>query len=261
MARAFDGIDDVVDAGDLAEFDNISALTVAYWFYYVTATTYDWHVSKVLASGADGWGILTSDPSNDLYILARNGDNTQSAVTTSGVLTTGTWHRIVYVFDGSLVGNSERLKLFVNGTQGTLTFNGGAVPATIGATTASVLVGGPPPGNNFPECRMAYVFVWIAALSIAEAEMALRTGRARRSELFYAMLSSASPEPDFSGNVRNGTVTGTTIVDNPPAVGPIFGFDVGWEGEFTPGGPTVPQFMPSMWHLAASGGIIGTLWR
>jgi len=60
--------------------------------------------------------------------------------------------------------------------------------------------------------------------------------RAPRSALRYSPewllpLGLGSPEPDWSGKGNNGTVTGSTIGNNPP-VAPWFGLDSGWHGAF-----------------------------
>ncbi|KAA0248974.1 MAG: hypothetical protein EDM75_13605, partial [Chlorobiota bacterium] len=62
-----------------------------------------------------------------LRVSVSNGA-VNAGITESGVIATGVWTHIAMVFDGTLTGNVERLKLFVNGIQKTLTFTGADIP-------------------------------------------------------------------------------------------------------------------------------------
>jgi len=75
---------------------------------------------------------------------------------------------------------------------------------------------------------------------------------------FYHELIGASPEPDWSGNVRSGTLTGTAVADHAP-VGPWFGLDLGWQGAFTAaaGGAALSVNLAGRGGLAGVGGLAG----
>lgn len=75
-------------------------------------------------------------------------------------------------------------------------------------------------------------------LTLGELEsVRYRGGFSTRAALFQlALFGTGSPEPDWSGNANNGTVTGAIQGDHAPA-GPMFGFDYGWQGAFTAAAP------------------------
>ncbi|MHC4792294.1 MAG: LamG-like jellyroll fold domain-containing protein, partial [Planctomycetota bacterium] len=54
--------------------------------------------------------------------------------------TAGEWAHLGVVFDGGGAANADRLKLYINGTQRTLTY-AGTIPATTTDSTANLLLG------------------------------------------------------------------------------------------------------------------------
>ena len=84
-------------------------------------------------------------------------------------MTAGSWFHVVVVFDGSLTGNANRLKVWVNNVAKTLTVGGGAVPATLldgGATLFLGKFGGIL--NRFYNGAMDLVGLWNRALTAGE---------------------------------------------------------------------------------------------
>lgn len=62
--------------------------------------------------------------------------NSVGIATSSTTLSTATWYNLIVVYDGSATGDANRLKLWINGVQDTLSFSL-AVPASITARTSS----------------------------------------------------------------------------------------------------------------------------
>lgn len=71
-----------------------------------------WVVSH-LVNGSVRFVICSADGGADNY-----GD------TVTGLISNGTWVHVACVFDGTKTGNSERLKIYINGDLQTLTFTG-----------------------------------------------------------------------------------------------------------------------------------------
>lgn len=80
--------------------------------------------------GVGGAGL---GDTRDVVALMGNGSNAYG-YTTGNPLTTGVWHHVVSVFDGTQTGNAARLKVYVDNVQQTLTYNL-TIPATVGAAT------------------------------------------------------------------------------------------------------------------------------
>ncbi|GJQ31815.1 MAG: hypothetical protein HBSAPP04_06540 [Ignavibacteriaceae bacterium] len=125
----------VLAPDDLASaLGNQSKITIAGWVnpaslgkwqtVFSRWTPLNYSKRIVLSSGAEGYGGI-----DDIYISFTNGA-INGAYTQSDVLQTGKWVHLALVFDGDLTGNAERLKLYVNGRQETLTFWGGAIPSS-----------------------------------------------------------------------------------------------------------------------------------
>lgn len=124
----FDGTDDYVDCGTVPGLNGASKATLAVWMYRVDGA----------GSGSAGnylqpqRFIITPFSDGNVYVGADDG--TSAAYGFATYATTG-WHHFVLVFDGTLTGDSNRLRLYIDGILQTLTFPAAAIPATLGTTT------------------------------------------------------------------------------------------------------------------------------
>jgi len=122
----FDGIDDYIDCGDIAEFDDATALTLSAWIKPVNTSDVQTLISKFTDSNnRTSLGIS----GNLIYFNVSNGGGKYGTV----AFTDTDWTHLVMVFDGSGVGDAGRLKGYVNGVPQTLSFTG-----TIGTTLADL---------------------------------------------------------------------------------------------------------------------------
>ncbi len=81
--------------------------------------------------------------SGDIICFIATGtsdDASKNGVTATGVITTGSWQHVAFVFDGTQTGNANRLKVYVNGISQALTFSG-TIPTALATTTGRVQVG------------------------------------------------------------------------------------------------------------------------
>ncbi|MFC1756461.1 LamG domain-containing protein [Patescibacteria group bacterium] len=141
QALNIDGINgSYINTSNITEIDNSSYLTMSAWVNFNTISLADivlefdnfteWS-GLLLDQGAGGW----CNANNIAAILSNGGSNTYGC-TTSNPIQTGNWYYLTMVFDGTQVGNNNRLKLYINGSEETLTFTG-----TIPSTTADVTNG------------------------------------------------------------------------------------------------------------------------
>lgn len=223
MARTFDGTDDNVSFGDLAGLDGLAALTVTFWVNALTLEDWANFVGKL--SSTDGWGIQCGAAPNwggndDLFVSARNASANQWGYTTGGFVAANTWTHVAYVFDGAQATDATKLVLYTQGTARTLTFQGTALPTTLGVNTAPVQVGrfGTDVAAN---CSIEDVRCYDVAL-IAQEVGAVMRGQAVRMEhllLWANLFGVSSPEPNIGSLIGNGTVTGAVRGDGPPGRG------------------------------------------
>ncbi len=68
-------------------------------------------------------------------------DNVVFGITPANVISGTGWHHIVFVYNGALSGDVNRLKCWVDGAQQALSFSGGSVPSVMGSVAQGVQVG------------------------------------------------------------------------------------------------------------------------
>jgi len=125
-ALTFDGTD-AVNMGNITQINNVSKLTLATWIKRSSAG------SQVLvgkqATNQDVAIEAWSD--GKIYFQMSKGADTYGTIT----LNDTAWHHVALVFDGTLTGNANRLKAYVDGVQKTLTFKGTVSTVTTSSTT------------------------------------------------------------------------------------------------------------------------------
>lgn len=118
----------------------VSQLTYAAWVWIESHADFRNICNKgsgnnylTLGTGGTGAGSQTG-------LLAGVGSG-QYGVTPGSVLTTGAWHHVAYVYDGTQTGNANRLKVYVDKVQQTLTFTGTIDSTTPAGATGAFIVG------------------------------------------------------------------------------------------------------------------------
>ena len=125
-ALAFDGSDNVT-LGNITQINGASKLTLATWMKRTSAG------SKVLIGKQATNQDMAIEAYGDgrIYFQMSKGSDTYGYLS----LNDTAWHHIALVFDGTLTGNANRLKAYVDGVQKTLTFKGTVSTSTTTNTT------------------------------------------------------------------------------------------------------------------------------
>ena len=131
----FDGTDDHMVTPDITETASIAHWSMYYWEYYVANSGDDvvFVTNAAARTGMWHWGT-------DFYYLGA-GYGTINPVDPPEVSPTGSWFLRQIVYDGTLT-STNRLKVYWNGVQKTLTFPMDDIPATMPASTAEWVFGG-----------------------------------------------------------------------------------------------------------------------
>lgn len=137
----FNGTDDEVDCNFAADAaggpSEKSAYSISAWINSDVADSNKGIVA--FWDGTDGIILQTTSGGGE-GILVMVGLGTDFA--NVNVQIDDDWHHLVLVYDGSLTGNANRLKLYYDGSVQTLTFGGSAnIPATIPASSAEAKIG------------------------------------------------------------------------------------------------------------------------
>lgn len=130
----FDGVDDVIDCGNIGLVSAVTATIEAIIDRSSTGDTCGFGLSGGFAANRFS-AIWFSD--GIIYVSAEN-----AVIDSYGfVALAGTGrHSVMAVFDGGQTGNANRLKVFIDGTPQTLTFAGnGNIPAALGNETPFTL--------------------------------------------------------------------------------------------------------------------------
>lgn len=121
-----DGSADYVDMGPFPAMDGLEKMTLSFWAKR-NAPGSIISVGKGTAQTEETDIILWSD--GRVYFELVSGGNADYGYITQNDTN---WHLYTMVFDGSLTGNSNRLKAYLDGSLQTLTFGGGSsIPATV----------------------------------------------------------------------------------------------------------------------------------
>ncbi len=139
----FDGTDDYADLGDQPDTETRAQMSWSFWVKPNTLATAKCIFCKAnSAATQQGWAFRTdASTSTTLRVAIPTGTTDQStygSVTTA--LANGSWTHVVAVYDGTATGNSNRLKIYINGILTTPTYTG-TIPAATTATTSNARIG------------------------------------------------------------------------------------------------------------------------
>lgn len=206
MARAFDG-----PSGDWIDFGNLSApssqITLSVWVDPISNGE-----RKVFAKWRDSplaHSFLLSIEADGTPLFAVDDGGVKIAGGTTNV-DVGGWHHLAGTYDGS------NLRIYVDGVQEGST----AATGSISSSAAPVVLGAGGSGSENPyDGDLGHGAIWDVGLSASEvASLAAGVSplRMRGDDLsFYAPVNGQGPELDVVGG-GSGTVTGTTVVEEPP---------------------------------------------
>jgi hypothetical protein len=232
MARSFNGSSDVIQTSAISFTD--ANLTASAW---VKVSAFPAAYSLVISgfnSGATGAVFAIYVKSSGKLAMYYNNSSSSYDGTGTNTLSLNTWYHLLF-----LGTSSTFISGYVNGS---FDANGNTNYPSINC--GSILAGASGSAGQYLNGSIADFAVWKTVLSTSEI-LALANGarpgsiRSGLLELWWPFDGIQSPEPDFSGLARNGTLTGTTLAFGPPVM------------MFTPRWPqfteiaTAPTFSPA----------------
>lgn len=160
-----------------------SAITVGFWLYLTNLTSTYGVIAKDIYGTNRSW-IIEANSSNNGDIKFYWADTTTDAAvsfgrTNGGAFLATTWTHVAWVYDGTLTGDSNRLKCYINGTSQP-TFYQNSVPASLPAGTADLEFGRRSNGiGRYLNGRLDEVGYWSRALTSAEVTRLYNSGSGR----------------------------------------------------------------------------------
>jgi hypothetical protein len=132
-----DGTDDYIDGPAIGNTDSAQRLTVAFWLNTDTRNDSEILVSKFAAAlnqFSISLGTSGTGDENDIVVFIGTTSLTAGSVYTTGdVLSDSRWIHVAVVYDGTLSGDTNQCKIYINGIQqtGTQIGSSGDIPATL----------------------------------------------------------------------------------------------------------------------------------
>jgi len=137
------GGSEIVTFNDIKQIHNLTGFSLFMWVNPDTVTgekiiVGQWEIGGETIFFFESFGneigavIATSDTDGVIGTFAR---------TDSADLVIGQWSHVGFVFNGSGTGNAERLKMYVDGVEESITFSGGTMPSSLSDGDINVTLG------------------------------------------------------------------------------------------------------------------------
>ena len=219
MALDHDGVDDFVSHGDITGISGATVLTVMLWLFYDVAAASDGFSIKDSGAGQVPYYIATRASDNSAMVfLTGDPGITERSYTATGQVATGVWAHWALVVNTAGAAGNDRVKIYKDGTNLTLTHASASPNPLPSGAAANVVTMRHVNTGSYSDGRLAYHKIWLAELSAAEVYQEMNSHRPVRT----ANLVLCSPYDDdtnardYSGNGNHGTVTGTLQAAGPP---------------------------------------------
>lgn len=127
------GGNDYANCSTIASSDGAAAFTYALWIYPTALGDSDQIFTKFVGVSSRAGlelGSGTTGSNNDLVAFVSTG-STKSGYTNANVLTTNTWAHVAVVYNGGGATDADKLKIYVNGTEQTVTVPSAGLPTTM----------------------------------------------------------------------------------------------------------------------------------
>ncbi|MEM8895138.1 MAG: LamG domain-containing protein [Bacteroidota bacterium] len=208
-ALTFTSGPDYVEAPAANLLNEVDQFTIELWAKFDAVGGFGVIVGKML-SGNPRIDLQFNQDARLLAVL----DGT--IATSSTFIVTDEWYHLAYVYDGTQPIPQNRIRLFINGLEESLTFNPQEVPAITEASSAPLRIGtyfnnGFHSAGTYDELR-----IWSIPRTQAEIQSAMNTtlsGNESGLEAYYKFdeMGSTTTLPDLTSNGYNGTLVGLQV--------------------------------------------------
>jgi hypothetical protein len=161
---AFDGVDESVDCGIIPEFANASQMSISGW-YNIDSFAFVEYPIGYYVSGTNNF-YIQSTPVNGRVQVQVNSCQIRTNIDSFLV---GAWVHITIVYDGSLIGDLNRVKIYVNGSLSSTFVQAPNAPVNLSPTTTDFFIGAVVPSlGAFYQGKIDEVAIFDYALSAGE---------------------------------------------------------------------------------------------
>jgi len=210
-----------ITTGDVTQLNNASKFTLEAQFKY-DATVSGWTtIMRKSISLTDRIMLHIGPNNNSIYVMVGNGSNSYG-YTAANAVSPGAWYHVAAVFDGTQTGDANRLKLYLNGVQQTLSFSATPIPSNTSSTNTAPFMAGGEPSCCYLNGTIDEVRVWNTALSGATIstwkDKLLGTCHPNIANLvlYWPLNNDATPTTataelgtTYTGTISNGSYVGS----------------------------------------------------
>lgn len=153
--------------------NNLAAMSIGAWIKLESASVSDAIACQIASDNSESKFMFRLDASNAdelrTYIAINSAETSTYGYTTDANLSTGTWYHVAFVFNGAGADNAARLKIYVNGSPKSMSYNG-TIPATLVQTAVNneFHLGSKAAAQNFFDGLIDEVFVTSDVVTEAE---------------------------------------------------------------------------------------------
>ena len=191
---------DYIDCSQMPMLNAIPQLTLSVWVNADTTNGWRKYIAKGIPGSASDFGVQTA--LGDFGCRMRNGANTWGDTDTTD-FNADTWYHVVMVFDGNESTNAEKLKIYVDGNQKSMTYQG-TIPTITPSNNQSLyfgyLVGGTDSGHDG---TLDEIGIWNRVLDTCEIKDLYNANSSCTNGINELDNSSVNLYP----NPTNGSVT------------------------------------------------------
>ncbi|MBL7790702.1 MAG: LamG domain-containing protein, partial [Saprospiraceae bacterium] len=178
----FDGSDDHVVIGAMPVLNNASYLTLECWVKFDATPAATGAITIIHNYYTPGsysrWMIVKSILDDELHLAVSNNSNISNIFTTDANLVAGIWYHFALVFNGTQLGEENKLRFYINGLQKTLYFgaqSNGPLPNTLPGSGGTVYLGKTPSNVAALDGKLDDMRVWSTARTQAEIQSYMNT--------------------------------------------------------------------------------------
>lgn len=189
QALKFTSSSDKVDVGNITATNSQSQMTWSFWLYQTSYQNGAYYLSKdnPNAGTQESWSIFNENTSwqgtqDDIGVRVSSSltSNLDLCIAQDADITLNQWMFVTVVFDGTQTGNTNRIKIYTNGVQRTLTAGdcNGTIPSSTTNSTSNVVIGDSADASrNIDGVTMDEVRIYNRALSASEIKQLYNMGR------------------------------------------------------------------------------------
>ena len=214
----FDGSSQYIDCGAISSIPSATELSISFW-----ANTNSTSQNQVVFGDNSATPIFSFEywgSANRMYF--EYGTSLYAYLTLTDVVTAGSWHNVVLVYNASGAGNTDKIKIYVDGVDKSslLTYNG-TIPTSLNASIGDFWIGNGQNYNSPFNGKMTEVSIFDYALSASQITELYGTG----SAIGNPMAITNGRKPINYYPLGNAAFNGEFLTPNGAEQDYVFDFD------------------------------------